>query len=129
MPRKRNMMDSSPIPDLPPEYANGHMLHFEPHERRRLKFNERGPSGKLGGIGALENHLVTGIDANGDIFLDGPKLKSLAHYCGSPSYGPGGPNGRLRDACIPVLRRIGIEVVDLMKKPKRREVSEQEVVS
>jgi hypothetical protein len=124
MPRKRNMMDSSPIPDLPPEYANGHMLHFEPHERRRLKLNKPG-----GGLQGMENFLVTGIDANGDIFLDHEKLKRLKHYCGSPSYGSGGPNGRLRDACIPVLRRIGIEVVDLMKKPKRREVSEQEVVS
>lgn len=85
------------------------VLTFAPHEFRWLKWNEPGPSGQLGGYQRLENHIITTTDkATLRCPLDEQRLPRLIRYI--QRYGSGGPNGRLRDACIPALRRAGIEL-------------------
>ena len=91
----------------PRRFAAGVTLVFKPHELRMLKRNVPGPSGALGGYQRMENYLVENV-AEYAVFLDPIRLERLIRYIGN--YGSGGPNGRLRDAGIPALRRAGIEV-------------------
>jgi hypothetical protein len=84
-------------------------LTFFDYEYHRMKFNEPGPSGLLGGYQRLENRIVTTTDkATLQCVLTDELLARLIRYC--KRYRGGGPNGRLRDACIPALRRIGIDL-------------------
>jgi len=82
-------------------------ITFIATEFRILKLNRPGPSGLLGGYQRMENELIENTNAQtGRCFLTDKKLERLIRYC--QSYGPGGPNGRLRKACIPALRRSGL---------------------
>lgn len=88
----------------------GLVLIFRPHEFGLLKLNTPGPSGKLGGYPREENWLVANTDpVTFRCELDAVHLERLIRYC--TGYGPGGPNKRLRAACIPALRRVGIELL------------------
>jgi hypothetical protein len=84
---------------------------FYPHELRFLRLNTPGPSGKMGGYQQFENWILRNTDtASGSCLFDPVRLERLMRYCKPRNgYGPGGPNGRLRNACIPALRRIGID--------------------
>jgi hypothetical protein len=85
------------------------VLAFAPHEFKWLKHNEPGPSGQLGGYQRLENHIVARTDrASLRCPLDDKRLPQLIRCI--QLYGDGGPNRRLRAACIPALRRAGIEL-------------------
>lgn len=111
MTRKANR-NATPVSSTAP------VLHFLPHEVRTLKHNNPGPSGALGGWQRLENWLVGHIDpATGDCPLTPPIYSRLTHYL-TASYGPGGPNKRVRDTCFPALRRIGINLQPVPKSPK-----------
>lgn len=96
----------------PPE-APGVTLHFLPHEVGFLKRNEPGPSGLMGGYQREENWLIDHIDrTTGECHLDPVHFERICRYCRSDKkgYGPGGPNARIRAACIPALRRAGIDL-------------------
>lgn len=96
------------LPDAP-----GVTLHFLPHERAFLKWNEPGPSGLMGGYQNEENWLILNIDkSTGRCALDPIHFERICRYCRPDprGYGPGGPNGRIRAACIPALRRAGIDL-------------------
>ena len=90
----------------------GFTLKFAPHEFRRLKRNP--PGG--GGWQQFENILIEQTDP-GTLTcpLNPTHLERLIRYC--KSYGPGGPNKRIREACIPALRRIGIDVAPEWRAP------------
>lgn len=96
---------------LPP----GVTLSFRPHEIRFLRKNLPGESGQMGGYQQMENWLLENTNATGDIWLDPQRLERLIRYC--QRYGSGGPNGRIRDACIPALRRAGIELLPDWQTP------------
>jgi hypothetical protein len=85
----------------------GKTITFKPHELRFLKLNTPGDSGVMGGYQRMENYLLEHVSTLGEVYLDVKLLERLVRYC--MNYGSGGPNGRLRNACIPALRRIGIE--------------------
>jgi hypothetical protein len=98
----------------------GIVLHFLPHEARTMKHNEPGPAGVLGGWGGLENWLVANTDPATLCCGLTEKIQArLLHYL-TANYGPGGPNSRVRAACIPALRRAGIEV-QAARAPETRE--------
>lgn len=85
-------------------------LVFQRHEVRRLKLNMPSAAGHLGGFPRLENWLVKNIDtATGELTLDAKHEARLRHYI--QNYGPGGPNGRVRAACVPAFRRAGIDLL------------------
>ena len=85
------------------------VLTFAPHEFKWLKHNEPGPSGLLGGYQRLENHIVERTDPTSlRCPLDDVRLPQLIRCI--QKYGDGGPNRRLRAACIPALRRAGIDL-------------------
>lgn len=87
----------------------GQVVYLQPQEIARLKHNQPGPSGLLGGYQREENYLLEAIDrASGRCALDPVHFERVYRYCG-PAYRRGGPNGRLRAAFIPALRRIGID--------------------
>jgi len=88
----------------------GRVIIFQGHELRLLKHNEPGPSGTMGGYQNMENYILDNFDPiDGACYFDATMLERLMRYC--QKYGKGGPNGRLRDACIPALRRAGIELL------------------
>jgi hypothetical protein len=90
---------------------------FEPHERRTLKWNERPESGNFGGWPRLENRLIELTDQETGICSLGPEdFTRLIVYL-TRHYGSGGPNGRVRSACIPVLRRAGIDLLPAWRAP------------
>lgn len=83
---------------------------FLPHEFRFLRRNTPGPSGKLGGYPRHENWLIDATDPETlRLVLDPVRLQRTITYS-QPTYGPGGPNGRIRAAMIPALRRVGIDL-------------------
>jgi hypothetical protein len=85
----------------------GFVLTFNNEEFSTLKVNRPGPSGTLGGLGKHENRLIDLTDPNTlHCPLDPVDFTRSVMYC--LNYGGGGPNGRIRAACIPALRRIGI---------------------
>jgi hypothetical protein len=87
----------------------GIVLAFTRDEFRTLKRNTPGPGGQLGGYPSFENIL---IDLTHPRTLHCPlsaaHFERLVRYI--KNYGPGGPNGRIRAACVPALRRCGIDV-------------------
>lgn len=92
----------------PPE-PPGVILYFEPHEIGALQFNTPGPSGVLGGYAKAENFLLESIDqATGRCVLDAIHFERMVRYC--LNYSDGGPNRRIRTACIPALSRAGINI-------------------
>jgi hypothetical protein len=111
MTRRANKTPRDPL-------AAGFWLEFLPHEFRRLKHNPIPTSGKKpGGMARLENHLVAETEpATLRVWLDDTRNSRCQRYC--MTYGPGGPNQRIRDACIPAYRRAGIELVPDWCAPK-----------
>ncbi len=93
------------------------VVHFLPHERKRLHYNLPGPSGQLGGYPRHENWIIDNTDASGNCPMDATRLERTIRYC--REYGKGGPNQRIRDACIPALRRIGIDLAAGWRAPRR----------
>lgn len=98
-------------PNATPGHKPGLVLVFEPHLFRILKHNKPGPSGlPVGGWGREENWLIANTDPTTlRCELDAKHLERIIRYC--KSYGQGGPNRRIRAACIPALRRAGIELL------------------
>lgn len=91
-------------------------LFFQPHEFKSLKHNSPGPSGKLGGYPRHENWLIAHTNQKTlCVVLDPTRLERTIRYC--RSYGDGGPNRRLRSACIPALRRVGIDLQPEWRAP------------
>ena len=92
-----------------PRAEPGVILYFEPHEMAVLKHNTPGPSGVLGGYAKEENYLVATTDrATGRCALDAVHFERVVRYI--LNYEEGGPNGRIRKACVPALRRAGVTV-------------------
>jgi len=94
-------------PNQNPPTQPGKTLWLKPHEVMFLKINKPGKSGALGGYQRMENYLLEHVTTGGGVYLDVKMLERLVRYC--MNYGGGGPNSRLRNSCIPALRRIGIE--------------------
>lgn len=90
--------------------TNAHfVVHFLPHERRRLQRNIPPEGSSLGGMGRHENWLLDTIDATTGLCpMTDCELGKTIRYI--QRYGQGGPNGRIREACTPALRRIGIDI-------------------
>jgi hypothetical protein len=89
--------------------ASGITLVFLPEEFLRLKHNVPGPSGKMGGYQQFENWLIAHTDRQTfECRLTSDERDRLERYC--REYGPGGPNNRIRAACIPALARLGIMI-------------------
>lgn len=84
------------------------LVTFTGAELRCLRFNKPGASGLLGGYPRMENWLLRNTDAlTGRCLLTPKMLERLTRYC-SERYGSGGPNDRLRKACLPALRRAAL---------------------
>lgn len=113
MTRRPNITKSEPL---------GVAIRFMPHEFRFLKHNEPGPSGKLGGAGGTENYLVANTKRDGSCHLTPDIYTRVSKIC--RGYGPGGPNGRIRRACIPALRRKGIDLMPEWRAPPPKPVDE-----
>lgn len=85
--------------------APGVTLAFLPHLFAILKRNTT-----AGGYQDFENWLLDNTDpVTLQCVLDPVRLERLMRYC--RSYGAGGPNKRIRAACIPALRQAGIELL------------------
>jgi len=82
---------------------------FLPHEFKTLKINTPGPSGRMGGYQDMENDVIACTDAVLHCTLTDELFARLCRLI--KRHGPGGPNKRLRTACVPALRRIGIDLV------------------
>ena len=92
------------------------VIAFAPHEFKRLKHNTPGPSGLLGGYQRLENHIIERTDAASlRCALDDKHLARLIRDCKRDD--SGGPNARIRAACIPALRRAGIDLLPEWRTP------------
>lgn len=90
--------------------APGVWLKFTADEIGILKHNIPGPGG-LGGYQGMENILVAGTDRTSLRCYLTPRLfERLVRYVNS--YGPGGPNDRIRRACRPALARLNLTVSD-----------------
>jgi hypothetical protein len=87
-----------------PPRGPGTVMVLQPHERRMLKVNRT-----RGGYQDLENWVVENTDASGRCELDPVHFERLVRCI--KKYGGGGPNSRLRNACIPALRRGGIDLL------------------
>lgn len=107
MPRKPNRAARRPA---------GITLRLQPEELAALKHNSPGPSGHMGGYQRLENMLLRHTDpVSGELRLEPPYFERLIRYC--LHYGAGGPNARLRAACVPALRRAGIDIAVWFSHP------------
>jgi hypothetical protein len=85
------------------------LLVFLGAEVRELRLNTPGESGLLGGYQLFENWLLAHIDTHtGRCLLTPEKLERMIRYC--EQYRGGGPNDRIRRACIPALLRAGVAV-------------------
>ena len=92
-------------PNKVPNTPLGITLTFLPHEVGFLRRNRT-----HGGMQNAENFLIDHIDpVTLQCKLDPVWQVRLQHYC--QHCGKGGPNGRIRAACIPAFRRAGIELV------------------
>jgi hypothetical protein len=94
-------------------------LQFQPHEFRMLRFNRPGPSGLLGGYPRHENWLIEHTDA-GTLVCKLPPAQLARTIKYIKCYGTGGPNQRIRNACIPALRRAGIDLYPEWRTPPGR---------
>jgi hypothetical protein len=91
----------------PPTRA-GTRVTFTADEFARLKRNTPA-SGILGGYQRHEHWLFDNTDPHTLVCIfDAEHLDRTIRYI--RSYGSGGPNKRIRDACIPAFRRAGIEI-------------------
>lgn len=94
----------------------GQAFTFLPEEYAILKFNMPGPSGVIGGYQKMENIVVEGTNKiTLTVVLSAEHFERLVRYI--KNYGDGGPNGRLRKACIPALRRAGIDLLPDWRAP------------
>jgi hypothetical protein len=85
----------------------GVVLKWKPDEFTVLKLNVPGPSGTMGGYQKMENILIQLTDkVTLECYLKPEYVERIIRYINS--YGVGGPNGRIRKACLPPLRRLGI---------------------
>jgi hypothetical protein len=99
----------------------GIVLTFMPHEYQRMKHNDPGPSGKLGGWPKMENLLVARTcPFTLECALTAKEEATLIEYI-RRDYGPGGPNGRVRASCITAFRRLGIELLPGFANYERKE--------
>ena len=103
----------------------GIVLEFKRHEYEWMKHNTPGESGKMGGWQRKENMLVARTcPFTLECPLTAKEEADLIEYIRRP-WGPGGPNKRVRIACIPAFRRKGIELVpgfaNYVRKEKRAE--------
>jgi hypothetical protein len=80
-------------------------VHFHWHEIERLKRYKPG-----GGYQDLMNWLVDNIDESGLCHMSDEIMGRTIRYC--MRYGDGGPNNRIRQACVPALKRIGITIAE-----------------
>jgi len=95
-------------PNKNPRTAPRFMVRFHPHELAQLKFNLPGPTASVGGVGRLENWIIENTDEGGTCAFDFEQMGRTIYYI--QNYGKGGPNGRIREACITAFRRIGIDL-------------------
>jgi hypothetical protein len=94
----------------------GQAFTFLPHEFAILKFNKPGPSGVIGGYQGMENIVITCTNKTTlTCVLAAGHFERLVRYI--QKYGDGGPNKRLRNACIPALRRINIDLLPDWRAP------------
>lgn len=85
-------------PPTPP----GITVDFNMPERRRLRPHYR----TKGGYQDLVNWIIDNTDADGRCHFDPIHFDRTVR--GVQRYGRGGPQERLRDACIPAFSRVGI---------------------
>jgi hypothetical protein len=84
------------------------VLTFTAQEFSVLHFN-RPAASPLGGYPRHENWIIRNSDRKTlQCVMDLERFERTIRYC--REYGSGGPQGRLRKACIPALARIGIDV-------------------
>ena len=104
-------------PNKNPAHAPpGMAFQFAPELFAILKFNHPGPSGKIGGYQKMENILIECTNKITLVcVLNAKYFERLTRYI--QNYGSGGPNGRMRAACIPALRRIGIDLLPGWRAP------------
>jgi hypothetical protein len=96
--------------------AAGQAFQFERHEFKILKHNKPGPSGVIGGYQGMENILIAQTNETTlGCVLNAKHFERLTRYI--KNYGSGGPNGRMRAACIPALRRVGIDLLPEWRAP------------
>jgi hypothetical protein len=94
----------------------GFVMFFQPHEYRMLKRNQPGLSGALGGYQRHENWLIEHTDpATLRCELPPQQFERTVRFI--KRYGKGGPNRRIRDACIPALRRAGVDLQPEWRAP------------
>jgi len=91
------------------------MVRFHPHEFARMKVNPPGPTSPVGGVGRLENWIIENTDGGGTCAFNFEQMGRTIYYV--LNYGKGGPNQRIRDACIPAFRRIGIDLAAGWRAP------------
>lgn len=88
----------------------GVLLTLLPHEHSFLKHNRT-----RGGLQDLENYLHEATRDGRACFLDPAHLERVMRCC--QKYGGGGPQSRIRAACIPALRRVGIDLLPEWRAP------------
>lgn len=86
------------------------ILQFTRDEFGRLKHNTPPGDAKMGGWQGVENMLVALTDpVTLRCPLDRDQNYQVQEYCKTTE--SGGPNARVRGACIPAFRRLGIELL------------------
>lgn len=94
---------------------------FTAEEFSRLQYNKPGKSEKMGGYQGTENLLISLTDpATLLCRLDPDQHNRLQSDCTRDD--KGGPNSRIRSACIPALRRLGIELLPQFSSKYVRQV-------
>jgi hypothetical protein len=87
-------------------------LQFLPHEYGGLKFNKANGPGALGGYQQCENMLLELTDPQTLRCPLSPDQNALVQRrCRAVLTDDGGPQKRIRDACIPAYRRLKIELL------------------
>ena len=89
-------------------------ITFTHAEFHGLKFNTPGPSGDMGGFQDMENWVIANTNpVTLECVWPPDKFTRISKYTREKpnvTYGPGGPNARLRRACIPAFKRVGINL-------------------